>query len=136
MWKQVISEANPQVEFFPPVTVEQLDWAEDCVSARLPFSLRSLYLETNGFANNDERDFLTWRLELLNERNAQFQDTCVESMVFFAHAGDEVAFGFPVAKSSAVDKVVLYYPQTGECVHTELPLAQFMIAYVSGEFQI
>ncbi|MEL6306949.1 MAG: SMI1/KNR4 family protein [Chloroflexota bacterium] len=136
MWKKVISEVNPQVEFFPPVTVEQIDWAEEGVSMRLPFSLRSLYLETNGLSNKRDRDFLTWRLELLGERNAQFDEDCVRHIFFFAHAGDEIAFGFPIEKNCAVDRVTVYYPKTGELVHTDLPLAQFMVAYVGGDFEI
>ncbi len=136
--------------FLPAASMEQLSKLEFDLRARLPESLRSLLLETNGVMermsiNGGEyfdNMWLLWTIAEIVEQNYYFRKQTEEGsynrdftkLVFFAGAGvDGILFGFPVLEDCICKPdVVAWYPIRDESNLLAPSLQDFLKGWLMG----
>lgn len=103
VWIPLISGLASDCEFEMPADEASLNEAESKLDVRLPESLRSVLLESNG-TTVEHGLGLIWSTDRIVETNLQFrQDPSLrelympfDSLLFFGDAGTGDQFGFPI----------------------------------------
>jgi cell wall assembly regulator SMI1 len=163
-WRDLIERAyadipNPagttsKPRFSPPVSTEDIAAAEDQLGTKLPASLTSLLMETDGvmdmmsvrggdyFANM----WLIWPTERIVAESLEDRseyvlvasDADTSDLVFFADAGaDGILFAFPPASANTGDtKVVAWHPLRGTVSDLADSLEDFIARWLTGRISV
>lgn len=140
--------------FSPPASAEDIAAAEDQLGRKLPPSLTSLLMETDGvmdmmsvrggdyFGNM----WLIWPAERIVEETLEDRsedvvapsDADTSELVFFAGAGvDGILFGFPPAGADSCDtKVVAWHPLRGTVSDLADSLEDFVEGWLTGRITV
>ena len=153
-WRDLILNVQPEAEFAPPASAEEIEAAETLLGIRLPSGLRSLLSESNGvkyglrLPSGDcvvGAGRLVWPLGMIVEENRRMSDPDVTSRgprqrraLFFADAGaDGILFGHPILPSGDVaPAVVVWHPIDDELTPSAASLAEYLIRWSSGELAV
>lgn len=145
--------------FYPAASEEDLAAAEALLNARLPESLRSLLLETNGILELMAIDgmvidggdwfeamWLLWNLAEIVEQNHFYRDAAeggaysrdFRRLAFFANAGcDGILFGFPMVEDRVCGpNVVVWSPIFDELEEVAPSLDDFLEGWVTGRISV
>jgi len=137
-------------EVRPPATDTEVDEAESRLQARIPSSLRSLLLETNGVMTMMSLDgeewfedlWTVWPLDEIIKQNLwhreQYAGRNVSRFVFFATAGvDGIQFGFPGTTELVDDAPVFaWYPDETHDKQMADGLSRFLEEWCSGRLSV
>jgi cell wall assembly regulator SMI1 len=140
--------------FSPPASTGDIAAAEDQVGRKLPPSLTSLLLETDGVmdmmsvggGDYFENMWLMWPTERIvaesledrSEYVVNPSDADTSELVFFADAGaDGILFAFPPASANTCDtKVVAWHPLRGTVSDLADSLEDFIDGWLTGRITV
>lgn len=141
-------------KFYPAAPPSEITDVETGVNARLPTSLRSLLLETNGVmemmmvAGGEwfESTWLLWPVERMLEKSRSCRERSgtrngnhdFRKVVFFADAGcDGILFGFPVNEQRACEsRVVAWWPLRDEVSEVAPSLEEFLRGWLTDRIKV
>ena len=141
-------------KFYPAASAGEIADAEARLNARLPASIRSLLLETNGVMDMMAIDggewfdsmWLLWSVAEIVERNRFFRAATDDGtyardfrkVVFFADAGsDGVLFGFPVIEDRAcARRVAVWNPIMDELDELAPSLEDFLRGWLTATISV
>lgn len=140
-------------DFFPRASSEEIGNAETQLNVRLPASLRSLLLESDGVMDMMSVDggdwfdsmWLLWSLDAIAEQNSAILDAgdgmqkCgLRRMLFFAGAGaDGILFGFPITDEGVCSpSVVVWHPIANEVDEVAESLEEFLRGWLTGAISV
>jgi hypothetical protein len=141
-------------EFYPGASAEEIVDAEVRLNARLPLSLRSLLLESNGIMDLMAIDggewfdnmWLLWTVsEMVHQNLAYRAETrkrtygrAFHKVVLFAGAGsDGILFGFPVMEDGAcAPRVVVWHPIEDDLEGLASALEDFLRGWLTSTISI
>jgi hypothetical protein len=163
-WRDIIEQAYAAIahpagrtskpRFSPPASTEDIAAAEDQLGRKLPPSLTSLLMETDGVTDmmslrgGDyfENMWLIWPTERIvtesledrSEYVVNPSDADTSDLVFFADAGvDGILFGFPPAGADSCDtKVVVWHPLRGTVSDLADSLEDFVAGWLTGRITV
>jgi len=141
-------------KFYPAASAEEIADGELRLDVRLPASIRSLLLETNGVMELmaiDGGDWFTsewllWAVCEVIEQNLLYRTDYVKGkherdfgkLVFFANAGcDGILFGFPVMEDGVcAPRVVVWHPIMDELDELAPSLEDFLRGWLTGTITV
>src|SRR5262249_15115064 len=141
-------------KFYPAASAEEIADGELRLDVRLPASIRSLLLETNGVMELMAIDggewfaseWLLWAICEVIEQNLLYRADYVKGeherdfrkLVFFANAGcDGILFGFPVMEDGVcAPRVVVWHPIMDELDELAPSLEDFLRGWLTGTITV
>ena len=144
MWKELITQLEPQAVFAPGATVERLSRLEQALGARLPNDLRSLLSESDG-VEGQYGLHLIWSADEIEEFNRQrredagFRSTYMpfDALLFFADAGNGEMFALGVIEGSVQRPFVyVWNPINDSRTWVASSIRHFLEAWLSGKLKI
>jgi len=163
-WRELITgvyvtrAARPGIvgkpKFYAAASAGRIADAEERLNARLPASLRSVLLETDGVTDVMAVDggewfdamWLLWPVEQLVDRNLSYRAATehgtracdFRQLVVFADAGcDGILFAFPVTGDGVcVPRVVVWHPIRDELGDLAPSLEDFLRGWLTGTISV
>lgn len=148
------SDTGSKPEFYPAASADEIAEAEKRLNTRLPESIRSLLLETNGVMDMMAIDggewfesmWLLWTVAEIVEQNEYYRsrnnhgtyDRDFRELVFFAHAGcDSISFAFPaVERGGCAPTVSVWRPIEDELEELAPSLETFLRGWITGRISV
>lgn len=140
MWRELIDTVNPEARLHPPATVTQLAVVEQAVGVALPDGLRGLLLETNGVEHAYGYD-LIWPADRIIRENIEVRTATffiehympLDSLLFFADAGNGDLFGFPIIQGVVSNSVIFVWDHEDDSRTSQaVSLKRFVEAWGAG----
>jgi SMI1/KNR4 family protein SUKH-1 len=115
MWHEMIAKIEPNAEFHPPATLEQLVAVEAALEVTLPVELKALLLETNGVEGQYGPAFV-WSTDEILSRNLEMRADWrpggwlegympVDHLLFFGDLGNGDLVFFPITPDGVRSRV-------------------------------
>jgi SMI1-KNR4 cell-wall len=139
-WKAFFNSLSNECQFKPPATESEIVAVKDTLEIELPRRLAQLYNETNGVYDDYGISFIWSTEQTIREnvfcRNAH-QQSDVNSLLFFADAGNGDLFGYLIEKDTIQsEKIHIWNHENGSRRIVATSLEKFLEGWIMGELNV